>query len=111
MDIKIITSVPAKPGFASQCMTFMLLMLCLLTASAQEADQACQFSLIDQAFRQYVQTVDRTQIVRIQTLLNKMMPEGSHQIVFDAGALSSGIYFYRIETGNYQDVKKMVLVK
>ena len=70
MDIKIITSVPAKPGFASQCMTFMLLMLCLLTASAQEADQACQFSLIDQAFRQYVQTVDRTQIVRIQTLLN-----------------------------------------
>ena len=48
---------------------------------------------------------------RIQTLLNKMMPEGSHQIVFDAGALSSGIYFYRIETGNYQDVKKMVLVK
>jgi hypothetical protein len=48
---------------------------------------------------------------RIQTLLNKMMPAGSHQIVFDAGALSSGIYFYRIETGNYQDVKKMVLVK
>jgi len=48
---------------------------------------------------------------KIQTLLNKKMAAGSHQVEFNAQNLSSGVYFYRIEAGEYQDVKKMILLK
>ena len=48
---------------------------------------------------------------KIITLLNKKMPAGSHQVDFNASNLSSGVYFYRIKAGEFQDVKKMVLLK
>jgi len=48
---------------------------------------------------------------KIQTLLNEKLAAGSHQVEFNAQNLSSGIYFYRIEAGEFQDVKKMILIK
>ena len=36
---------------------------------------------------------------------------GRHSVNFDASNLSSGIYFYRLQTGNINIVKKMFLVK
>jgi hypothetical protein len=48
---------------------------------------------------------------KIQTLLNGKMPAGSHQVEFNAQNLSSGIYFYKIQAGEFQDVKKMVLLR
>ncbi|HVO74519.1 MAG TPA: LamG-like jellyroll fold domain-containing protein, partial [Ignavibacteriaceae bacterium] len=36
---------------------------------------------------------------------------GYHQIVFKAGPLASGIYFYRIEAGAFMDIKKMMILK
>lgn len=48
---------------------------------------------------------------KIKTLLNKHMIAGHHEVEFTAGNLSSGIYFYRIEAGEFQEVKKMVLLK
>jgi hypothetical protein len=36
---------------------------------------------------------------------------GYHEVTFDASHLASGIYFYRIQAGDFTDVKKMVLVK
>jgi hypothetical protein len=48
---------------------------------------------------------------KIQTLLNKPMPAGYHEVEFNGQSLSSGIYLYRIEAGSWQDVKKMVLLK
>lgn len=36
---------------------------------------------------------------------------GYHEIVFDAGNLAAGIYFYRIETERFADVKKLAIVK
>jgi len=48
---------------------------------------------------------------KIQTLINKKMTAGSHQVEFNAQNLSSGIYFYKIKAGGFQDVKKMVLIK
>jgi len=48
---------------------------------------------------------------RIQTLLNEKKPAGNHQIEFNAENLSSGVYFYRIEAGEFQDVKKMILLQ
>jgi hypothetical protein len=39
------------------------------------------------------------------------MEEGYHQVKFDASNLSSGVYFYRFESKQFVDVKKMVLTK
>ena len=48
---------------------------------------------------------------KIETLQNKYMPKGSHEIQFTAKDLPSGVYLYRIEAGEFQQVKKMVLLK
>jgi CubicO group peptidase (beta-lactamase class C family) len=48
---------------------------------------------------------------RVEILLNQHMRTGHHEVEFNAQNLSSGIYFYRIEAGEFQDVKKMVLLK
>ena len=48
---------------------------------------------------------------KLQTLLNKSMPAGYHEVEFNGQNLYSGIYLYRIETGDWSDVKKMLLVK
>ena len=47
---------------------------------------------------------------KIEILLNKQMPVGYHEVNFNAKNLSSGIYLYKIEAGEFQDVKKMVLI-
>jgi hypothetical protein len=47
----------------------------------------------------------------IRTLINENMPSGSHYVEFNAENLSSGIYYYRINAGEFQDVKKMILLK
>jgi hypothetical protein len=36
---------------------------------------------------------------------------GSHKVVFDATKMASGMYFYRLETNGFSDVKKLVLLK
>lgn len=47
----------------------------------------------------------------IALLVDKVQPAGYYQIAFDGTNLSDGIYFYRLQTGKFVDVKKMVLVK
>jgi len=47
----------------------------------------------------------------IVTLINKEMPIGNHTITFNASTLPTGIYFYRLLSGNYSETKKMVLIK
>jgi hypothetical protein len=37
--------------------------------------------------------------------------KGTHQAVFDAGKLSSGVYFYTLKTESFTATKKMLLVK
>lgn len=48
---------------------------------------------------------------RIKTLLKKRLNAGHHEVIFKAQDLSSGIYFYRIQAGAFQDVKQMILIK
>jgi hypothetical protein len=48
---------------------------------------------------------------KLETLLNKRMPAGNHEIQFNGQHLPSGVYLYRIEAGEWQEVKKMVLLK
>ncbi|MBZ0203547.1 MAG: T9SS type A sorting domain-containing protein [Ignavibacteria bacterium] len=47
----------------------------------------------------------------IETLVNQNMSSGSYNADWNASNFSSGVYFYRIEAGEYSDVKKMILVK
>jgi predicted extracellular nuclease len=47
----------------------------------------------------------------VATLANQEFLAGTHSIAFHPENLPSGIYFYKIECGNFMDVKKMVLMK
>lgn len=53
----------------------------------------------------------------VETLVNEKLKEGSYQVDWNARhggsstRYSSGIYFYKLETENYSDVKKMILMK
>jgi hypothetical protein len=53
---------------------------------------------------------------RVRTLLEEMKAPGSYSVVWngrgeEGRVLGSGIYFYRIEAGEFVSVRKMVLVK
>ena len=47
----------------------------------------------------------------VTTVLNRTIEAGYHEVNFNASNLTSGIYFYTIEAGEFTSVKKMVLLK
>ena len=47
----------------------------------------------------------------VATLVDGYKEAGSYDIQFNASKLSSGVYFYRIQAGNYVEMKKMMLMK
>jgi len=47
----------------------------------------------------------------VATLLNGEKTAGVYEATFDASTLSSGIYFYTLDTKNFSSTKKMVLLK
>jgi len=47
----------------------------------------------------------------VRSLINGNLPAGTHQVAFNATDLPSGIYYYKLETGSYTQVRKMILVK
>ncbi len=48
---------------------------------------------------------------QVSTLVDKVQPAGNYEINFDASKLSSGVYLYRLDAGNFTNVKKMILIK
>lgn len=57
---------------------------------------------------------------QVKTLVNERQPAGDHSVVFDADALPSGVYFYRIVTTNsagpvgtgyFVETKKLTVIK
>ncbi len=47
----------------------------------------------------------------IQTVINEVVTEGPHEVVFDGTGLSSGVYFYRMVSGDYTETKKLLMLK
>ncbi|PKL81413.1 MAG: hypothetical protein CVV24_15380 [Ignavibacteriae bacterium HGW-Ignavibacteriae-3] len=47
------------------------------------------------------------------TLVDKFQPEGTHNSTFTIlpSQLPTGVYFYKIQAGNFSQVKKMVMMK
>jgi hypothetical protein len=49
----------------------------------------------------------------VATMVNEQQEAGTHSIVFDASShrFTSGVYFYRLTTGNITQIRKFVLMK
>jgi len=47
----------------------------------------------------------------VATLVNGNQAAGPHEVQFNAAGLASGVYFYKIVSGDFSQVKKMVLMK
>jgi hypothetical protein len=47
----------------------------------------------------------------IKTLADEHKESGSYEIKFNAEELSSGVYFYKLESGEYSKIRKMILLR
>ena len=47
----------------------------------------------------------------VATLVNDEQTKGTYEVTFDATKLNSGVYFYKITSGDFSEIKKMMLVK
>lgn len=47
----------------------------------------------------------------ISSVIDKELEKGSYTINWKSGELPSGIYFYKLEAGNFIQIKKMIIVK
>lgn len=47
----------------------------------------------------------------IVTIVNEEKPTGVYMAEFDARKLSSGIYFYRLQAGDFTETRKMMLMR
>ena len=47
----------------------------------------------------------------VRTLVNEELFAGSYEYEFDGSGLASGVYFYRLESGEYVETRRMVILK
>lgn len=47
----------------------------------------------------------------ISSLVNKSLSAGSYTVDFNASDLSSGVYYYHLQSEGYSEIKKMTLIK
>jgi hypothetical protein len=47
----------------------------------------------------------------VRTLAHGQQAAGSHSVVFEAGELTSTIYFYKLQTDSFSEIRKMLLVR
>ena len=47
----------------------------------------------------------------VSTLVNEQLQPGSYEVTFEAGSLSSGVYFYKLSAGDFSETKKMLMIK
>ena len=47
----------------------------------------------------------------VATLVNEEKPAGTYEVDFNAGKITSGVYFYKLTAGSFVQIKKMLLLK
>ncbi|MHC1737086.1 MAG: T9SS type A sorting domain-containing protein [Ignavibacteriaceae bacterium] len=47
----------------------------------------------------------------LETIVNELQQAGNHKVNFNGSNLSSGVYYYKINAGEFVSVKKMILIK
>jgi len=47
----------------------------------------------------------------IKTLVNEFQKSGIYEVQFSLDGFESGVYFYKLQSGDFSDVKKMILIK
>lgn len=47
----------------------------------------------------------------VATLVNGILEAGEHEVTFDATSLPSGVYLYKLTSGRFSEVKKMMIMK
>jgi hypothetical protein len=47
----------------------------------------------------------------LAVLVNSMLPSGRYEVRFDASGLPSGVYFYKMQAGDFIQTRQMVLLK
>jgi len=47
----------------------------------------------------------------MRTLVNEVMTPGYYSVDLNGATLASGVYFYKLSSGNFTDVKRMMLIK
>ena len=48
---------------------------------------------------------------QVETLVNSSNSPGHYQATFDGSRFPSGVYFYRIQAGDYMATKKLIVIK
>ncbi len=48
---------------------------------------------------------------RVETLVSEIQNAGQYKVEWDGSQFPGGIYYYQIKAGNFEDVKKMILLK
>jgi hypothetical protein len=47
----------------------------------------------------------------VAILVNEQLESGTYEVTFDGSNLPSGIYFYKLQAGDFSDSKKMLMIK
>jgi hypothetical protein len=47
----------------------------------------------------------------VRTLINEVQAAGKYKVRFEGASIASGVYFYRLDAGEFSQVKKMLLLK
>ena len=47
----------------------------------------------------------------VAILVNEEKPSGDYEVEFNASGFTSGVYFYKLQAGNFNETKKMLLLK
>jgi hypothetical protein len=56
-------------------------------------------------------TVFNTLGQKVAELVNNDMDPGTHEVKFDGSRLASGVYFYRMQAGEFVETKRLLIVK
>lgn len=48
---------------------------------------------------------------KVKTLVNDYLKYGEYEYMFDAGNLPSGIYFFRLQAGEFSETRSMIVIK